>query len=46
MEGLNRILNIKASLNRGLSEEVIKSFSNIIPVERSLVEVPDNIDPN
>jgi hypothetical protein len=34
-EGLYKILNIKASLNNGLTKELIKSFPNLIPsVER------------
>nr|YP_009364315.1 GIY-YIG/LAGLIDADG [Ophiocordyceps sinensis]ARF03384.1 GIY-YIG/LAGLIDADG [Ophiocordyceps sinensis] len=34
MEGLKKILSIKASMNRGLPEKLIKEFTNIIPTTR------------
>jgi hypothetical protein len=38
MEGLNKIVAIKASMNRGhLSSELKVGFPNIIPVDRPLV---------
>ena len=45
-EGLNRLLSIKASLNRGLNKNLIKAFSDIIPVDRPVVECPNSLDPN
>jgi hypothetical protein len=45
-EGLNKILSIKASLNRGLSEELMKSFPNITPIERPVIEPREILDPN
>ena len=37
-EGLQQIVNLKASINKGLSEELKKEFPNIIPVQRPLVK--------
>lgn len=45
-EGLAKILSIRASMNWGLSQKLINSFPNIIPVERPFVEAPENFDPN
>ena len=33
-EGLEKIISLKYKLNKGLSEELIKAFPNIIPVDR------------
>ncbi len=33
-EGITKIVSIKASLNLGLSEELVKAFPGVIPVER------------
>jgi len=38
LDGLQKIVNIKASLNLGLSEKIKESFPNIIQVERPKVE--------
>jgi hypothetical protein len=46
IEGLYKILTISASVNRGLSEELVKSFPNINPVERPMVELSEILDPN
>lgn len=43
--GLHKIISIRASMNKGLSEEHKTAFPDIIPVERPSVEVPENIDP-
>jgi len=43
---LRKIVGIKASLNKGLSEELTQYFPDIIPVKRPIVEAPKNIDPN
>lgn len=37
MEGLNKIISIKASMNKGLSETLQKAFPNIIPIERPII---------
>lgn len=39
-EGLQQIVNLKASLNLGLSEELKEQFPNTNPIARPLVEVP------
>ena len=46
IEGLRKIVAIKASMNLGLSEELKKAFPDIIPFSRSLVKVPNTFDPN
>ena len=49
MEGLQKFVAIKASINLGLSaprEELKKAFPDIIPVKRPLVEVPKTFDSN
>jgi hypothetical protein len=46
IEGLNKILNIKAVINKGLSKELIELFPNIIPVNRPIIETSDIPDPN
>jgi len=38
IEGIQKIVAIKASLNLGLSDELKKAFPNIIPVTIPLVE--------
>ena len=45
-EGIHQIINIKASLNLGLSEKLKPYFSNITPVERPLVKTKIIPDPN
>jgi hypothetical protein len=37
MDGLQKIVNLKASMNRGLSDELKQAFSNSIFVPRLLV---------
>ena len=44
-EGLHKILAIKASLNRGLSEELELAFPGIVPVLRPLVQNQTIRDP-
>ena len=46
LEGLHKILAIKASINWGLSEELKLAFPDLVPVGRPLVENPKIIDPN
>jgi len=45
IEGLQNILNLKASMNNGLSEELIAVFPNTKPVARPEV-VDQEINPN
>lgn len=39
-EGLNKIVSIKASINRGLSDELKVAFPQCIPVMRPIMENP------
>jgi hypothetical protein len=43
-KGLQEIINIKAAMNRGVSEELLSEFPNTAPVSRPLVEVPEVLD--
>ena len=45
LEGLRKIVAIKASMNRGLSEKLQIAFPDVVPVERPIVELPKTIDP-
>jgi hypothetical protein len=45
-EGIKKIVAIKASINLGLSAELKAAFPEAEPVQRPLVELPENIDPN
>ena len=43
-EGFNKILNIRASINTGISQIVKSNFSNIVPVNRPIITtniIPD-----
>jgi LAGLIDADG endonuclease len=42
----NKILEFKASLNKGLSPELEKAFPDVIPVARPIVQLPFNLDTN
>ena len=48
LEGLQKLLAIKGSLNLGLSDEIKTNFPNIRTIERPLVALPkiNEIDPN
>lgn len=46
IEGLKKIVSIKASLNRGLSKDLKLHFSNVVPIERPVISEPQIIDPN
>jgi hypothetical protein len=46
MEGLTKIVSIKASMNRGLSAELQTAFPNIIPASRPILEEAPIKDPN
>ena len=45
-EGLKRIVNLRASMNKGLSDVLIAAFPNTTPVGRPLVEDQEIKDPN
>lgn len=45
-EGLIKIVELRASLNKGLSPELEKSFPNIIPVKRPIIKSTEIIDIN
>jgi hypothetical protein len=47
MEGINKIVNIRASMNNNLTKELQKAFPKVIPCERPKIELPMtlNIDP-
>lgn len=43
--GLEKIVSIRASINKGLTEELNKAFPNIQPAARPVVEVTENLNP-
>lgn len=48
-EGIEKLLNLKNSINRGLSPELLKTFSNIKFENTPILtkkELPFNLDPN
>ena len=45
-EGIGKIVGIKASINKGLSDELKTAFPDIIPVPRPQVEDPEIKDPH
>lgn len=46
IEGLRKIVEIKASINKGLNVTLIEAFPDIVPVNRPKVILPSTIDPN
>lgn len=46
VEGLQNIMNIRASLNKGLTDVLMNNFPNTIPVDKPIIELPEVIDPN
>jgi len=46
LEGIKKIVSIRASINKGLPEELKTAFPEIIPIERPKVELPTNINSN
>ena len=46
LEGLNKVVAIKASINKGLSSELNKAFPDIIPAPIPLIESTENRDFN
>jgi hypothetical protein len=45
-EGLQEIINIKASMNLGLSDELKSNFINTVPVQRPTINTTNIPDPN
>jgi hypothetical protein len=45
IEGIYKLIGIKASLNKGLLEELKTSFPNVVSVERPEVVLPETINP-
>lgn len=45
MEGIKKIISIRASLNTGLSPLLINHFPKLVPCERPQVETPETFDP-
>lgn len=46
IEGLQKIVNLRASMNNGLSDELFAAFPNTIPVQIPFIENNKNFDPN
>jgi hypothetical protein len=44
--GLQKIVNIRASLNKGLSKKLEEAFPNCSPFPRPLVKLTEILDPN
>nr|YP_009663702.1 hypothetical protein [Dactylella tenuis]QCW06840.1 hypothetical protein [Dactylella tenuis] len=45
-DNIQKIVNLKAALNLGLSQKLKDCFPNTIPAEKPIVEIPEYIDPN
>ena len=46
LEGLNQIVNIRAAMNKGLTDTLIREFPGYIPVVRPLTQDRNILDPN
>lgn len=46
IEGLHQIINIKASMNLGLSDFIKSEFNDFYPVERPIITTKNIPDPN
>jgi hypothetical protein len=46
LEGLSKIISIRASMNKGLSETLSVNYPNTIPAVKPCVEPISNIDPD
>ena len=46
IEGLEKIISIKSSLNLGIPDDLKKAFLNVTSVPRPEVELPNSINPN
>jgi hypothetical protein len=45
LEGLHKIVAIKSSLNLGLSDDLKTAFSNIVEINRPLINNQEILDP-
>jgi hypothetical protein len=45
VEGLKKLIAIKASMNKGLSNELMSAFPEVIPVKRPLLQDQEIINP-
>lgn len=45
LEGFKKILSIRASINKGLSENILNYFPDIVPCDRPVVEPVTIFDP-
>jgi len=45
-EGLQKVINLKSSMNKGSTPILIKHFPNLNPVNRPSVKIPVNLNPN
>lgn len=45
ISGLEKIISLKASMNKGLSVRLKEAFPNIIPVQRPFIKLPLNLSP-
>jgi hypothetical protein len=46
IEGFNKIISIRGSMNKGLPENLKLQFSNITKNKVPVITLPDNLDPN
>ena len=46
LDGLKKIVSLKAAMNNGLSEKLKAAFPDVVPVQRPSVEVPLRVDPH
>jgi len=46
IEGIRKIVALKASLNLGLTDDLKVAFPDIVPVTRPLVKYSEILDPN
>jgi len=46
IEGLQKIVAIRGSINWGASDKLKEAFPDILPVKRPLVKLPKSFDPN
>jgi hypothetical protein len=45
IEGLTKVVAIKASMHNGLTDDLKKVFSSVIPVDKPLIQSSVNLDP-
>jgi len=46
IEGIKKLIAIKSSMNKGLSEKFKLEFPDVNPITRPIIELPEIIDPN